>query len=580
MKTGQHNSLYVILARGGSKRLPRKNLLTFGGVSLVGRAIKCAQASAYRLSNPHKIVVSTDSEEIASEARQLRAEVPFLRDAELANDEATSIDALRNVVDWYASHGESFSEIILLQPTSPLRITRDVVTCIENFRAGHNESSVTVTTSPTSPVGLQFAFDEGRLTKPAVKQHFGDKDTTVALNGAAYVCSPDWIKLHDSLCIAGQTVATPMPKERSIDVDTHADMASAESLHASNTPWTQDRCFVIAEAGVNHNGCLDTAHKLIDKAALAGADAIKFQTYTANRLTTRTAPKAEYQKHFESGNESQHDMLQRLELSPDDHRELMAHCARQNIRFLSSAFSNEDVDLLDELDVFAIKLGSAEITNFPLLSHAASTLRPIILSTGCSSLDEVQAAVRILKGNGCSDLALLHCVSAYPARCKDANLRAMKTIRKATKLPVGFSDHTEGILLAAPAVAMSAKIIEKHFTLDRSAPGPDHRASLEPDDLRAMIESIRMVESALGDGIKRPRDAEANTREIARRSLVAVEPLEAGTILQPQHLIARRPGTAISPTELERVLGRILAKPLISDELLTWNHLSPAEVTK
>ncbi len=571
----QHNSLYVILARGGSKRLPGKNLLTVGGVSLVGRAIWCARASAQRLGNSHKIVVSTDDQTIADEARRFGAEVPYMREADLASDDTTSIDALRNVIDWYATIGESFSEIILLQPTSPLRITRDVVTCIERFRDNCQVSSVTVSVNLIAPADLQFEITNDRLTK-------GDcsiVDSTVALNGAVYVCTPDWINSHDSLCISGESIAAIMPAERSIDVDVAADLEAAEAQHAFNVPWMQNRCFVIAEAGVNHNGCLDTARKLIDEAALAGADAIKFQTFSADRLTTQTAPKADYQKRNDPDDESQFDMLRRLELSPADHRELINHCAKRNIRFMSSAFSNEDIDLLDELDVFAIKLGSAEITNHPLLIHAASTLRPIILSTGCSSLDEVQAAVRVLTDNGCTDLALLHCVSAYPARCEDANLQAMATMRNATHLPIGFSDHTDGIALAAPAVAMGAKIIEKHFTLDRSAPGPDHQASLEPAALRAMIDSIRVIELALGDGIKQPRDAESNTRQIARRSLVAAKQLQAGTILRPEHLTARRPGTAIPPSQLQNVLGRLLVKPVWPDELLTWGHLAPTETT-
>ncbi|GJM24604.1 MAG: hypothetical protein DHS20C16_10190 [Phycisphaerae bacterium] len=570
LRPESHRTLFAILARGGSKRLPGKNLLEIGGVSLLGRAILCAKATAARLSNDCRIVISTDDEEIAQEARRWNADVPFMRCPELASDTATSVAALRHLIDWYAARSENFSEVVLLQPTSPFRLTRDVLQCIDRFREDTTTTCVSVSENPEASPQLRFKLHNGRLLDS------GDSPT-VALNGAVYLCSAEWIQRNETLCASGRSKAIVMPSHRSIDVDVLADLENARQYHAQQIPWQQNRCFVIAEAGVNHNGSLDTARKLIEQAALAGADAIKFQTFSAERLATRSAPKAEYQKEGAASDESQFDMLRRLELSANDHLTLIEHCCTHNIRFLSSAFSNEDIDLLDTLGVSAIKLGSAEITNHPLLAHAASTLRPIILSTGCSWLEEVETAIRVLQENGCADLAVLHCISAYPAACEDANLRAMNTLAQATNLPIGFSDHTEGIGLAAAAVAMGARIIEKHFTLDCSADGPDHKASLEPAELKAMIEAIRTVESALGDGVKRPVAAELNTRQVARRSLVAAKDLAAGTVLRPEHLNARRPGTAIAPSEMERVLGQILAKKMRSDELLTWSHLALAE---
>ncbi len=577
MNTVSHRTLFAILARGGSKRLPDKNLLEIGGVSLLGRAIQCARACAHRLPNDCTVVVNTDADDIAEEARHWGAEVPFMRSAELAGDTTPSIAPLRHLVNWYADKGKTFSEVVLLQPTSPFRLPDDVLSCIMRFRENPDATCVSVLSDPDNISKWRYESRDDWLHAPCEKSSQSKDASTVALNGAVYACSPRWIQENEKLCVAGRSMGVAMPSQRSIDIDTADDLAHAREFHASTVPWSSDRCFVIAEAGVNHNGCIETARRLVEEAARAGADAIKFQTFSAERLATRNAPKADYQKHNAPEDESQFEMLQRLELSPDEHRALIEHCDANNIRFLSSAFSNEDIDLLDELDVSAIKLGSAEITNHPLLAHAASTLRPIILSTGCSWLDEVESAVRVLRENGCTDLALLHCVSAYPAACKDVNLRAMTTLAGATGVPIGFSDHTEGIALAGAAVAMGARIIEKHFTLDRTADGPDHRASLEPASLRSMIESIRAIESAMGDGIKRPTDAEMNTRQVARRSLVAVQDLDVGTVLEPRHLAARRPGTAIPPSELKRVLGQIIVKNVRLDEPLTWDHFAPAE---
>lgn len=580
VKVEAHRTLFAILARGGSKRLPGKNLLEVGAVSLLGRAIQCARACASRLTSDCTIVVSTDDDMIATEARRWGAEVPFTRSADLASDAATSMEALRHMIDWYATHGDSFSEVVLLQPTSPFRLTGDVLRCIHQFRKNPNATCVTVAYNPNAEKAWQFELRDGMLFTPVAATVQSNEDSTVALNGAVYVSSPRWIQENESLCQSSRSMGIVMPARRSIDIDVAEDLDRANQHHANSIPWSGDRCFVIAEAGVNHNGCIETARKLVEEAARCGADAIKFQTFSAERLATRDAPKAEYQKRNAQPDETQFNMLKRLELSPDDHRALIEHCQANHIRFLSSAFSNEDIDLLDALDVSAIKLGSAEITNHPMLAHAAGTLRPIILSTGCSWLEEVEDAVRVLRENGSTDLALLHCVSAYPAACEDANLRAIATLANATNLPIGFSDHTEGFALAGAAVAMGARIIEKHFTLDRNAEGPDHRASLEPLELKAMIESIRVIESAMGDGTKRPVDAELNTRQVARRSLAAAQDLAVGTVLESKHLTARRPGTAIPPSELKRILGQIIVKNVRSDELLTWNHVARAETTQ
>ncbi|MCP4593563.1 MAG: hypothetical protein GY842_22730, partial [bacterium] len=468
-----HRTLYVVLARGGSKRLPGKNVALVGGVPLVGRAVRAGLRSARCLGAPARVVVSTDNEAIAAAGREWGGEVPFVRPGELSTDTADSLSALRHVVDWFTGSGETFSEVVLLQPTSPLRSAEDVVGAVQAFRAGAGAPVVTVARSSQHPDAPHYELDRARLANPTDQHEEG-----VALNGAVYVCSPDWLRGARSFYEPGRTIAASMPEARSVDVDTAADLHAAQVCWEASLLWRPGRCFVIAEAGVNHNGSVETAGRLIDAAREAGADAVKFQTFAAERLVTSSAGKAAYQQATTPPAESQLEMLRRLELSPDDHRALTAYCAERDMVFLSTPFGVPEVDLLEGLDVPALKLGSGEVTNHPLLAHAAATLRPVILSTGGSSLEEVEAAVDVLRGAGCAELALLHCVSNYPAAPADANLRAMATMANAFDLPVGYSDHTPGVEVAWAAVALGARIIEKHLTLDRTAPGPDHRASL------------------------------------------------------------------------------------------------------
>lgn len=313
--------------------------------------------------------------------------------------------------------------------------------------------------------------------------------------------------------------------------------------------------FIVAEAGVNHNGDIKLAMRLIDIAVEAGADAVKFQTFKAEKVVSEKAPKAEYQKETTNPSESQLDMLRRLELSPEAHHELQAYCQEKGILFMSTPFDEESVDLLDELNVPVFKIGSGEITNWPFLEYIARKGKPIILSTGMSYLSEVDEAVRVIRSVGNDQLVLLHCVSNYPANPADANLHAMGTMATAFQVPVGYSDHTPGIEVALAAVALGAVVIEKHFTLDRTLPGPDHRASLEPDELRALVRGIHIVESALGDGRKRPAPSEANTAAAARRSLVAACDIPAGVVLTEDHIAIQRPGTGLPPSMRPFLVG-------------------------
>ena len=317
-------------------------------------------------------------------------------------------------------------------------------------------------------------------------------------------------------------------------------------------------CFVIAEAGVNHNGDLDRARKMIDVAADCGADAIKFQTFSADRLASPSAPKAEYQVATTGAAGSQHAMLKSLELSAADHRDLQAHCRERGILFLSTPFDEESADFLASLDVPAFKISSGDLTNHPLILHACGKGRPVILSTGMASLDEVSSAAAVARGAG-ADFALLQCVSNYPADPAEVNLRVMQTYSEKFGVPVGYSDHTLGIAVPIAAVALGAAILEKHFTLDRALPGPDHAASLEPAELKAMMQAIRVAESAMGDGIKRPSPSELPVRDIGRKSLHWRRDMAAGDVASAGDFIALRPGTGIPPACQSEFAGRVLA---------------------
>ena len=342
----------------------------------------------------------------------------------------------------------------------------------------------------------------------------------------------------------------------------------ADRLIAPGAP-----CFVIAEAGVNHNGNLDLALALVDAAHAAGADAVKFQTFVAESLISPLADKAEYQKRDRAG-ESQLEMVKRLELPLEAFRTIQNHARERGVMFLSTPFDEASADWLVAADVPALKIGSGDLTNLPFLRKLARTGRPLILSTGMSTLEEVAAAVSAARESGPAPLVLLHCVSNYPADPADANLRAMATLAAMFDVPVGFSDHTDGIDTALAAVALGACVLEKHLTLDRSLPGPDHAASLAPDEFVRLVVGVRTVERALGDGVKRPRASEAGTAAVARRSLVLTRDVPAGTVLDADLIAIRRPGTGIAPADYDAVVGRTLKQAGRSGQVLTWDVLA------
>lgn len=332
--------------------------------------------------------------------------------------------------------------------------------------------------------------------------------------------------------------------------------------------------YVIAEAGVNHNGSVDLALQLVDAAKASGADAVKFQSFRADLLATRSAHKAAYQERTTAQSESQFEMLRRLQLDAAAHLTILEHCKKIGIQFLSSPFDEQSADMLEELNVPLYKIPSGEITNLPLLQHMAGKRKPLILSTGMCTLGEVEEAVHVLQDAGCVELTLLHCVTEYPAPYAEVNLRAMHTLKLAFGLPVGYSDHTPGIEIAIAAAALGAEVIEKHFTLDRSLAGPDHAASLEPLELQQMVTAIRHVEAALGSGIKAPAPCELPNISVARKSLVASCALPSGHRLEAGDLAIKRPGDGLAPKFLPVLIGRTLRVAIERDDKLNWEHLA------
>jgi N,N'-diacetyllegionaminate synthase len=330
------------------------------------------------------------------------------------------------------------------------------------------------------------------------------------------------------------------------------------------------KTFIIAEAGVNHNGSIEIAKKLIDIAKEAGADAIKFQTFKAEKLVSRVAPKAEYQKGTTDKEESQLNMLKKLELDAVAHRELIKYCKKKRIIFLSTPFDFESIDLLNTLDIKIFKIPSGEITNLPYLKKIGSLKKKIIMSTGIADLGEIEDALEILikAGTKKEDITVLHCNTEYPTPFEDVNLFAMLTIKEAFKVNVGYSDHTSGIEVPIAAVALSASVIEKHFTLDKNMEGPDHKASLEPDELKTMVQAIRNIEKALGNGIKSPSQSELKNKPIARKSIVAVRSIMKGEMFSEKNITTKRPGTGISPVQWDKILGKRAKRNFKEDELI------------
>jgi N,N'-diacetyllegionaminate synthase len=327
--------------------------------------------------------------------------------------------------------------------------------------------------------------------------------------------------------------------------------------------------FIIAEAGVNHNGSLKRAMRMVDEAALARADAVKFQAFVTDRLVSSEAPKAEYQSKSVVGR-TQLNMLKPLELGPQDFAAIAERSRKRGIIMLSSAFDEESADVLEKLGVPAYKIGSGDLTNIPLLEHIAKKGKPVLLSTGMATLEEIQEALSAISAQGNNQIVILHCVSSYPSQPQDSNLRVMQVLRERFKVPVGFSDHSKGVEVALAAAALGAVVIEKHFTLSRRLPGPDQRTSLEPSEFRKLVQGVRVVEQALGKPVKEPTPEELKMRLVARRSLVASVSIQKGQVLSRQMVAIKRPGTGIPPKEIGKMIGKRATRNIRRDQVLRW----------
>lgn len=568
--------LFLIPARGGSRRVSGKNLRTVGGIPLVGRASRTArQAASATPGGPHSIVCSTDEPAIAETARSWGAEVPFVRPAALSSDTATSVDVALHTLDMLERAGRSFRALVLVQPTSPLTEPADLVAAIERFDADGAGVMSVATSHPAS-----WHLERG----PAGASTTVDADGADHLmTGAFYVIAPDELRSTRRFVTPGLTRGHAVPAARSIDIDDEAELTVAQALAAARAIRTfnvgsrvigDGSCFVIAEAGVNHGGDPALAHRLIDAAADARADGVKFQTFQPAALAAAGAPLAEYQRANAGGSRDQREMLETLALPADSWSGLSAHARERGITFLSSPFDEASAALLDRLEVPAFKVPSGELTNHRFLEQLASHGRPLLVSTGMADMREVADAVDVIARAGDPPIALFHCVSTYPADPADANLRAMATLRAAFGVPTGWSDHTPGIELPTAAAALGAALIEKHLTLDRGMPGPDHAASLEPAEFGALVAAVRSVEVALGSGEKVPTAAELETAAVARKSLVWGHDLEAGVVVSDADVLVQRPGSGLSPARRPEVVGRPTARRVRAGTMVTGSDVN------
>lgn len=335
--------------------------------------------------------------------------------------------------------------------------------------------------------------------------------------------------------------------------------------------------YIIAEAGVNHNGNIHTALQMIDAAKACGCDCVKFQTFKTEALVTKTAKKAAYQVENTRNQDSQYNMLKNLELSYDDFAILKEHCDKVEIDFMSTTFDRESVDVLERLGVQAYKLSSGDITNKPLLEYVADKHKPVILSTGMCTMEEVKDAVEWIEAKKNHQITLLHCTSNYPTPYDEVNMKAMLTLKDSFPYAIGYSDHTKGIIMPIMSVAMGATVLEKHFTLDKQMDGPDHKASLDVQELEDMVAAVRNVEAAKGDGIKQPTASEMSTREVARKSVVVNKTLKKGIILEEEDLSVKRPGTGVAPKYIQEFTGKVLLRDIEEDTLINWDDVRQVE---
>ena len=557
----------IIPARGGSKGLPRKSVLPLAGKPLIVWTIEAALSS----EQFDLVLVSTEDAEIAGVASRCEEVRVIDRPKNLATDEASSLDVVVHALETVSA--DDADTVVLLQPTSPLRNAEDIRKALRQFSKGGHDSLISVAPLDRK-MNWAYCLENGSLrplSADASNRRQGLPDLFIP-NGAIYVSRVGDLLLNDSF--VGETCAAYiMPEVRSVDIDTAEDLRRAERLLepfpvvriGEREIGTGRPVYIIAEAGVNHNGDVDLALRMVDAAAQAGADAIKFQTFKAEKLIARGARKAEYQE--DGSDEDQLQMVKRLELEEKDFARLQERCMERGIEFLSTPFDLESLNALVGMGMKAVKVPSGELNNLRFLEKVRDADLPVILSTGMGDLDEIERAVRLFRSAGVP-LILLQCTTSYPAPFETLNLRVIVSLRERFNLPTGLSDHSQGMVAPIAAAALGACVVEKHFTLDKEMRGPDHQASLDPEELERMISSIRTAEKALGDGAKRPFPQEMELAKAARRSVVAATDIPKGTVVSAAMLTVKRPGTGIPPDELGTLIGMRAKVNIKTDQLL------------
>ena len=592
------NVLAVIPARSGSKGLRHKNILPVAGLPLIAHSILCARLT----ESIDKTIVSTDSPFYRRVARKYGADVPQLRPESLAGDEAGMWPTLQLAVET-AEDDETYTDVILLQPTNPARIPTDLEKGLARLTEHSTADGVIGTSRADFHIRWQAVTDDSGFIKPLFNEgskatRRQDVEAEGYINGLLYIFKRAHIDADGPL--DGQLLNLEVPETRSIDIDSEEQYDEARVKIESgfvDLPWVRtngyerDRngadsvlnidetfigpelpTFIIAEAGVNHNGDPQKAYKLIDAASEAGADAVKFQTFIPDKLASSHAEKADYQKE-QTDDSSQKEMLEKLSLPLETFEKLKAYAEERGLIFLSTPFEDQSANTLDDIGLSAFKVGSGDLTNLPLLKQIARFGKPMLVSTGMATISEIEAAVDTIEQKGSPPLALLHCVSSYPTEHVDANLRAIETLEKRFDLPVGWSDHTLGTSVSVAAASMGAALIEKHFTLDKTLPGPDHQASLEPDELQRMVEQIREIEKVRGHGSKTPTAGERQTARTTRKSLFAARDIRKGERLERGDIEILRPPKGLAPSRLESVVGTEATQAIAKGEPFTEKHL-------
>jgi N,N'-diacetyllegionaminate synthase len=582
MKKNTLHVVAIIPARGGSVSVPLKNIKELNHRPLISYMVKAALAA----KKVDRVIVSTDHEKIAELARQYGAEVPFKRPADISEDVPTEM-VIQHAINYLEKKENYHVDIVVtLQATTPLVTGIDIDNAVSRLVEKDVDSVVSVADIHEYPWWM-MRYQNNNFV-PFMEQDIkGDITVRQNLpklfipNGGIYVTRRD-VVMKESRIYGKRCEAYVMPKERSNDIDDILDFRIIESIiKDENEKSIKDIAigrkvigkdkdvFIIAEAGVNHNGSLKLAKKLVDAACEAGVDAVKFQTFKAENLVTKEGKLAAYQKKNIGKEISQQDMLKKLELSKEDFIELKRHCDRKGIIFLSTPHSgNEDVDFLDSIGMPAYKIGSGDLTNLPFLEYVAQKNKPVILSTGMANLDEIDDAISSVRKFNNQKIIVLHCTTNYPCKPSDVNLNAMKTIEEACGVLAGYSDHTEGIMTPLVAVSMGAAVIEKHFTLDKTMDGPDHKASLEPAELKEMANQIKNIHAMLGSHIKTPTASEKEIMLGVRKSLVAARDLKQGHVITKDDIAIKRPGTGIRPKLLESLIGKKIAKNIQKDKII------------